>query len=170
MEPELISLQMKEQGKTDPESFIEPLKFPPPVDNETIPSINNGKPSTDERKTSDEKDDKIISHVKECAIRLQDSTAPQTANDRRILRLMWILAYLALFCVFMLQFSLLVRNYLKYEVNIQIAIHTAQSLKFPAVTVCNENPVRKSLIERISVFDDLMLLDAYAMGYIQVKN
>ena len=64
------------------------------------------------------------------------------------------------------RFSILVKNYLKYNVDISIEIQTAQSLKFPAVTVCNENPLRRSLIERINKFNDLVLLDDYVLSYV----
>ena len=94
--------------------------------------------------------------IKQSAERLQEATVPQTATQHPVLKIAWIIAYLGVTAMFLYQFSELVENYSKYPTNIQINIETARSLKFPAVTVCNENPIRKSQVERVRSLRGLM--------------
>ena len=94
--------------------------------------------------------------IKESAERLQEATVPQTATQHPVLKIAWIIVYLGVTAMFLYQFSELVENYAKYPTNIQINIETARSLKFPAVTVCNENPIRKSQVERVRSLRGLM--------------
>ena len=102
---------------------------------------------------------------KESVLRLQDATAPQTglATENLIMRSMWVLAYIGLFLVFCFQTNQLRAKYFDYPTKIEIQIITKSNLPFPAVTVCNNNPVRKSLLGRIRDQEDLILLDDYVM-------
>ena len=103
--------------------------------------------------------------MKESARRLQDATAAQTgpSTEDCVMRIVWILAYIGLFLVFCYQTSELGRKYLHYPTKVEIEIVSRSNLDFPAVTVCNNNPIRKSLIGRIRDHEDLILLDDYAM-------
>ena len=60
-------------------------------------------------------------------------------------------------------------KYLNYPVSIEIEIVSKPALEFPAVTVCNENPVRKSLVGRLYYYNDLMLLDDFVKYSLRSK-
>ncbi|XP_075238800.1 uncharacterized protein LOC142334552 isoform X2 [Convolutriloba macropyga] len=143
--------------------------LPKQVDPDALRQINkehSTRIKSDQDDSDGNKGGEITPSIKDSAVRLQGATMPQTAMEHRVLQMIWILAYLGLAGLFLYQFSILVKNYLKYNVDISIEIQTAQSLKFPAVTVCNENPLRRSLIERINKFNDLVLLDDYVLSYV----
>ena len=101
--------------------------------------------------------------IKECALRLQNATAPQTGPDTEnwILRLMWIVAYLGLFVVFVFQTVTLGKKFTSYPTDVSIEIISKPHLQFPAVTLCNNNPVRLSLLERMTEYQDLVYLNDY---------
>ena len=103
--------------------------------------------------------------VKQSAQRLQDATAPQTGSgtEDNFMRIVWILAYIGLFLIFCFQTTTLGLKYLGFPTQVEIEIISRSSLDFPAVTVCNNNPVRKSLIGRMQTHRDLILLEDYVM-------
>ena len=45
----------------------------------------------------------------------------------------------------------LVTNYISYDVNVKVSLKHARHITFPAVTVCNNNPVKKSMISHLNV-------------------
>ena len=60
-------------------------------------------------------------------------------------------------------------KYYKYPLTIEIEIISKPALEFPAVTVCNENPVRKSYVGRLWFYQDLMLLDDHVKYSLRSK-
>ena len=106
-----------------------------------------------------------FSHFKDSALRLQDATAPQTgpSNSNWMIRSLWILAYIGLFAVFVLQTITLGQKFQSYPTDVSITIVSEPKMDFPAVTVCNENPIRRSLLQRIRKYQELILLEDYVM-------
>ena len=51
----------------------------------------------------------------------------------------------------------------------ELSVETTSHLIFPAVTVCNENTVRKSLIKRLRDFADLVVLDQYITTLVDIN-
>ena len=105
------------------------------------------------------------SEVRSSIRRLQDAIAPQTgpSTDNIFFRILWVIVYVCLITVMCHQGYSLGRLYLDYPTAVEVEIVSRNSLNFPAVTVCNNNPVRKSLIGRIRDHEDLVFLDDYVM-------
>ena len=99
--------------------------------------------------------------LSESASQLRDATVPQFAREHKIVKLIWLLIYIGLFLTFSYSFYEITTKYFSYPTLIEIEIVSKPRLEFPAVTVCNENPVRKSLIGRIKEYSDLLILDDY---------
>nr|XP_006815636.1 PREDICTED: uncharacterized protein LOC100378515 [Saccoglossus kowalevskii] len=59
-------------------------------------------------------------------------------------KLVWAAVCLVAICVFAYQSSELIHLYLRFEVRMKIETGTAESLSFPAVTICNTNTIRAS--------------------------
>eukprot|EP00058_Branchiostoma_floridae_P010016 XP_002595504.1 hypothetical protein BRAFLDRAFT_69095 [Branchiostoma floridae] len=73
---------------------------------------------------------------------------PKTVTAKsRFRRIVWGIIFLASFAYFLYNFSLMLQRYFSYPVTTSIDIKFA-SLPFPAVTVCNLNPVRASKLPR----------------------
>ena len=102
------------------------------------------------------------------ARKLRDATVPQTGREHGFVRLLWVFIYIGLVVTFSILFSELVKKYMSYPTLIEIQIVSEPRLEFPAVTVCNENPVKKSLIGRMTNYSDLLILDDYVRS--TVKN
>ena len=119
----------------------------------------------DSAETEDEENETIASGIKNSAIRLQDSTAPQTGSSTEnwILRGIWILAYVGLFIVFLVQIIFLGRKFISYPTDVSIEIVAKPNLQFPAVTICNNNPVRTNFLKRIREYEDLVYLNQYVL-------
>ncbi|XP_022106897.1 degenerin mec-10-like [Acanthaster planci] len=62
----------------------------------------------------------------------------------------WTLLFFAGVTALTIQVISLVTTYLKFEYTVSLDVRFDRSLNFPAVTVCNINPVRKSKLERAS--------------------
>jgi hypothetical protein len=91
-----------------------------------------------------------------------EATIPQiVAGWSRIITIFWIIAYLGLAIGFSYYMSRLVQKYLNYPVTTTLTITKQDVVDFPAVTVCNNNPLRKSVIEKLTNYTDLAHLDAY---------
>ena len=63
--------------------------------------------------------------------------------------------------VFLWQFSILVQQYLSYPVQTDLTIVRSSAATFPAVTVCNNNPVKKGLVAKVKNYADLAALDDF---------
>ncbi|XP_075244718.1 uncharacterized protein LOC142338719 isoform X3 [Convolutriloba macropyga] len=128
--------------------------------------IENEEPSNeqqeDELKTSKEIMEKSL-------VRLRDAAVPQVGSTRKIVRAFWIVIYIGLFLFFSVSFISLVEKYMNYPTNMKLIVETRPSLPFPAVSVCNENPVRKSMIARLKKFNDLVVLDKYMATLVDVN-
>ena len=54
---------------------------------------------------------------------------------------------------------LIVTNYLKFKVDIIIQMQHQRELVFPAISICNINPVRASMVPAVADIDDLVYGD-----------
>ena len=87
------------------------------------------------------------------------ATMPQIVTaSSLIISLIWTLFYLAFLTVLALQTFLTVKDYISYPINAKITIITTNSLVFPAVTMCNNNVVKKNYIARIPKYRELASL------------
>ena len=114
----------------------------------------------------DDRESSLSYQFLSAALRLQDATAPQTgpSNSNWMVRCLWILAYVGLFAVFVLQTITLGQKFQSYPTDVSITIVSEPKMDFPAVTVCNENPIRRSLLQRIRKYQELILLEDYVMN------
>ena len=109
----------------------------------------------------------VCDQLKESTLRLRDATISQTSQERFILRSAWVLIYIGVIACLVTQFGNLIQKYFNYPTDIDIVIISKPQLEFPAVTVCNENPLRKSLVGRIRDLDDFQQLDKYVMSSVK---
>ena len=100
----------------------------------------------------------LVSYAKE---RVVYALLPQIMVAQKFSKIVWLVIYLGLMGVFLYSFEKMVEKYLDYPTTNQLMIETEANLTFPAVTVCNENTVRKSMIGRYRKFRDLVTLDNY---------
>ena len=96
--------------------------------------------------------------------RLQNAMLPQV-HGVKIVQAMWIIIYLGLTATFVVTFYDLIDKYTKHPTSMDFVIESGSNLEFPAVTVCNENPVKKSMIGRLRQYSDLLVLDDYVANY-----
>ena len=117
--------------------------------------------------TASKKGSSVLGQFKVAAFRLRDATISQTGRGRWFLQVAWLIIYIALITCLLFQFAKLIKMYFDYPTDIDIEIISKSQLEFPAVTVCNENPLRKSLVGRIVEYEDLLLLDRFVMSSVQ---
>ena len=106
------------------------------------------------------------------ANKFKGSAFPKIEHPDRLLKIFWILIYLVFTGILVLQISILLAQYFDYPVEISVKVVSQESQEFPAVTVCNNNPVKKSLTARVRAYQDLALLGEYMMHMIldQIKS
>ncbi|XP_077997548.1 uncharacterized protein LOC144450729 isoform X2 [Glandiceps talaboti] len=72
---------------------------------------------------------------------------PRIAGAKSTLgRLIWSVFFLVAAGAFVRQFALLVQLYIAHPLSVHIEVESTPSLKFPAITVCNTNKLRRSAI------------------------
>jgi len=59
----------------------------------------------------------------------------------------WTIAVLAMTAGMLHSVYVLTAAYLSYPVSVDVSVHREQQLVFPAVTVCNMSPVKKSALQ-----------------------
>ena len=106
--------------------------------------------------------------VKKSIKRLRNAIVPQVGGTHKTFRLLWMVIYLGLSAIFLFSLRKLVIKYLEYPTTSELTLEIDNNLTFPAVTVCNENPVRKSLISRYRKFSDFLLLDKYVANHVEM--
>ena len=80
-----------------------------------------------------------------------DALIPQIVGAANVFWvLFWVVCYAILSCVFLYQMVTLVGSFLDYKVDTQISIVRNTEATFPSITVCNSNPVRKSIISKVT--------------------
>ena len=121
-------------------------------------------PEDDEPKIYKQRRQEVLS---ESAAQLRDATVSQIGREGKFLKLFWLLIYIGLFLLLSVSLNQIVIKYFSYPTLIEIEIVSKPMLEFPAVTVCNENPVRKSLVRRIRKYNDLLVLDDYVKNSLQ---
>ena len=78
------------------------------------------------------------------------ATMPQVIAASSCISLIWGVFYFCFLAVLVWQALLTVKDYFSYPVNVEFTIETDSNfLAFPAVTVCNNNIVKKSYVARI---------------------
>ncbi len=93
------------------------------------------------------------------------NVTPQIHETSGLLSLMWSLAYLTFATVLLYQTSMTVSDYLSYPVTVSISLQTGSGpVEFPAVTICNNNMLRKSAVGRVTYLRDLALLDQFVQA------
>ena len=101
-------------------------------------------------------------HVKTALGNSGEALIPEIIGSQNVFWvLFWVLAYVGLTTVFIFQMSTLVTSYLEFKVDTQISIVRNTESTFPSVVVCNANPVRKSIISKITKYQGLGNLDAF---------
>ena len=100
------------------------------------------------------------------------AVVPQLGVARKFSKIVWLVIYLGLIGVFLYSFAKMVEKYMDYPTTNTLLIETEANLTFPAVTVCNENPVRKSMIGRYRKLRDLVVLDDYVAmnAHLKIKE
>ena len=104
--------------------------------------------------------------LQKSSIRLREAIVPQVGETNKLFSVVWVLIYVGLFAAFVITFYDLVDKYTKYPKSVDFSIETSsEGLEFPGVTICNENPVRKSVIGRLRKYSDLLTLDEFVSYY-----
>ncbi|XP_063712493.1 uncharacterized protein LOC134840541 isoform X2 [Symsagittifera roscoffensis] len=100
--------------------------------------------------------------VRSSCMAFVEAVGPQVPGAANwYLRIFWVLAYIGLTAVFIIQFINLVDLYLQYKVDTSLSLVRSTSATFPAITLCNNSPVKKSKLEKIRRYSDLAMLDDY---------
>ncbi|XP_070542006.1 amiloride-sensitive sodium channel subunit gamma-like [Ptychodera flava] len=81
---------------------------------------------------------------------MTNSTVHGLPNIRRAQsvpkRIFWSISFLTAVGLFIGFSSTLIKHYFEYEVDVSVSVTFERDLAFPAVTICNLNPLRKSLL------------------------
>ena len=112
-------------------------------------------------KDPDNKKNKRVNIIRKAALQLRNQTFPAIGRGNKVIRFIWIFTYFVLTLLFVWSVEIIIKKYYSYPTSIKIEIISRDELEFPAVTVCNENPVKRSLIKRLRQFNDLILLEDY---------
>jgi len=81
--------------------------------------------------------------------------------DRRR-RIIWISAVSIIWVFVCTHFGILISSFLSNETSIDLRIVDARILEFPAVTICNANPIKKSALEA-SAANNILLQELLAL-------
>ncbi|KAI0226439.1 hypothetical protein LSAT2_023023 [Lamellibrachia satsuma] len=65
-------------------------------------------------------------------------------------KVFWCLLSMVTFCALLYNITNITRSFFSFKVNVRVELLHANEMRFPAVTVCNMSPVRKSAIARIT--------------------
>ena len=97
---------------------------------------------------------------------------PQILSTSSIfISLIWAIAYLLSVVILVAQTYLTFKDYYSHPVNVEVTLETSSTfLEFPAVTVCNNNPVKKNFIYRISHLKELATLSDHVYQTILPEN
>ena len=92
---------------------------------------------------------------------LFSSVMPQLSlGSTGLISILWALAYLFFTGIFAFQTYETMVEYFSHPVVVSITLEKSdQPVDFPAVTVCNNNPLRRSMVSRISFMEGLAFLD-----------
>ena len=91
-----------------------------------------------------------------------NSTMPQVIAPSYAVSFVWFVLYIMFIAILVLQAFLTLRDYYSHPANVEMTFETSsKTLEFPAVTVCNNNIVKKSSIARIPRYTELASLSDY---------
>ena len=100
---------------------------------------------------------------------LLESTTPHVLQKRKVAAAIWAVIYLgAIFCLLFQAYDLF-EDYFSYPTNINIDVLTWKQIDFPAITVCNINPLRKSYVLRDRRYRNIALLDNYLLSLMRTR-
>ncbi|KAH7715637.1 hypothetical protein AAVH_16944, partial [Aphelenchoides avenae] len=68
----------------------------------------------------------------------------------------WIAVILGTFAAFVIQSAFILNDFVHYNVDTVVQLKSVKSLPFPAVTICNLNPIRKSAMDYVEELSDLI--------------
>ncbi|KAK2142409.1 hypothetical protein LSH36_960g00003 [Paralvinella palmiformis] len=84
------------------------------------------------------------------------------SQDKRR-RIVWIIGIILIWILVCAHFAILISSFISNETSIDMRIVDARVLEFPAVTICNANPIKKSALEASAannpLLQQLMALD-----------
>ena len=96
---------------------------------------------------------------------LLDNIMPRVSAFSGPVSILWLVVYLFFVAVLVYQTYSTLEDYFSHPVVVTLSIETNhKEVEFPAVTLCNNNIVKKSMIARIPYLQDLAFLDSYTMG------
>ncbi|XP_063715176.1 degenerin mec-10-like isoform X2 [Symsagittifera roscoffensis] len=101
---------------------------------------------------------------------LAEYATPQILQLPSVLGFLWVLVYIGFFSLTCSQMVLLIQNYFTYPTAISIRVVFSPYLDFPAVTVCNESPLRKTRVLQDRRYEDLALLDDYIASKVLLSS
>ncbi|KAH7695516.1 hypothetical protein AAVH_37424, partial [Aphelenchoides avenae] len=67
----------------------------------------------------------------------------------------WIAVVLTTFAAFIMQSVYILVDYSHYNIDTVVQLKSVKGLPFPAVTICNLNPIRKSAMDYVEELSDL---------------
>ncbi|KAH7705287.1 hypothetical protein AAVH_27503, partial [Aphelenchoides avenae] len=67
----------------------------------------------------------------------------------------WVVVILGTFAAFVVQSVFIFIDYFHYNVDTVVQLKSVDGLSFPAVTICNLNPIRKSAMDYVEELSDL---------------
>ncbi|OAF70491.1 hypothetical protein A3Q56_01737, partial [Intoshia linei] len=80
---------------------------------------------------------------------------PHVYNARGpIKKTLWFLLFVAALCGLGYNLYLLINKYISYDVNVVLKLKYERNLMFPAVTLCNNNPIKLSVLKNDATFKD----------------
>ena len=103
---------------------------------------------------------------------LASSLMPQLSfTISRVMPVIWAVAYLLFISMLFYQTWMTIADYFSHPTVVSISIERSdEPIEFPAITICNNNMIRKSLIARSTNLKDLAFLDYYMYQRLEIQN
>ncbi|XP_063721483.1 uncharacterized protein LOC134848073 [Symsagittifera roscoffensis] len=112
-----------------------------------------------------------LTRIRELTVETANALSPQLFAPSLLMKLMWFLVYSAFIYVYILQTMYTLSDYNSHPVIVSVYLRTdAVDLEFPAVTICNNNIVRKTSLSRIKYLQDLAWLDDFSRQTLKDKH
>ncbi|KAH7718199.1 hypothetical protein AAVH_14403 [Aphelenchoides avenae] len=68
----------------------------------------------------------------------------------------WVAVILGTFAAFVIQSIFVLTDFFHYKVDTVVQLKSVKGIPFPAVTICNLNPIRKSAMDYVEELSDLV--------------
>ncbi|XP_033639902.1 uncharacterized protein LOC117300278 [Asterias rubens] len=117
-------------------------------------------PTDDDANRKNPKDESVYNTVKTFATDVSSAHGfPNIFKATSVIgRLLWTLIFMAACSIFVWQVSILIDRFNQYPVSVEVEIVTRSELKFPAVTLCNSNKIRRSALA-LSRYKEALIID-----------